>query len=252
MLVTLLIAPPKWGKTTFFTDNPNSILLAFETGHRFRKANKIEIVGWHDKTHDIEKDKEGVPRMMVTQALDVIEATERYDFVIFDTVDMAAQLCSDYHCKKLGIQHPSDLTYGKGWDQALNKPMRQIITRMLKSGRGVGLITHTKNEIARFTTGEMARKESTMPSGVAKFCISQADMMMHGEMGKKRDGLKQRDRIMVTEGDQDTLAGNRSGTLLPERYIVDPEHPWQQFVSFFKNPAAAIKAEKAYRSIYKK
>lgn len=252
MLVTLLIAPPKWGKTTFFTDNPNSILFAFETGHRFRKAHKIEIVGWHDKTHDIEKDAEGVPHMMLTQALDAVEATDRYDYVIFDTVDMAAQMCMDYHCTKLGIEHPSDMAFGKGWEQAINKPMRKAISRMLKSGRGVGLITHTKNEIARFTAGEKARKESTMPAGVARFCVAQADMIVHGELGKTREGQKQRDRIMVTDGDADTLAGNRSGSTLPQRYIVDPLHPWQQFVKFFKVKGTSDKADEMYRRIYKK
>lgn len=253
LLVFLLIGPPKWGKTKFFMDNPNALLLAFETGHRFRRGHKIEIVSWKDRRWDIEKDEEGVPRMTADQALDVLEATDKYNFVIMDTVDMAAKMCQDYECGKRQVEHPSDAgDFGKGWDVTLNGPMRKYILRVLKTGRGVGLITHTKVEIARYTSGEQARKESTMPAGVGRFCVSQADIMLHGELGKKRSPNKVRDRILVCEGDLDTLAGNRSDAPLPERFIVDPEHPWTQFCKFFTDPKAVEIAERQYKKLYKK
>lgn len=254
-LVVMVIAEPKWGKTKFFMSNPNAVLLAFETGHRFQLGNKIEIDKWNQRrgTYDIEKDSEGVPHMTAMQAIDVLEATDRYDFVILDTVDMAAKMCVDYHCEKLGVDHPSDAgDYGKGWDVTINTPMRQFIGRILKTKRGVGLITHSKNEIARFTSGEKARKESTLPTGVAKFCVSQSDIIMHGEFGRKRDGNRLRDRVLVCEGDMDTLAGNRSGAMLPERFIVSPTSPWAQFVKFFSDPKAAEVAELQYRKLTKK
>lgn len=252
-LVVMVIAEPKWGKTKFFMSNPNAVLLAFETGHRFQLGNKIEIDKWHEKNYDIEKDSEGVPHMTMTQAMDVLDATDRYDFVIMDTVDMAAKMCVDYHCEKLGVEHPSDAgDYGKGWDVTINTPMRRAILRILKSGRGVGLITHTKVAIERFTSGERARKESTLPSGVRKFCETQADVIMHGEFGRKRPGLRMRDRVLVCEGDMDTLAGNRSGAMLPERYIVSPTDPWAQFVKFFKDPKAGAAAELEYKKLSKK
>lgn len=91
-LQIMLIAMRKWGKTKFFMSNPNAILLAFEPGHRFQRGHKIEIVSWKDKSHVIEKDSEGVPMMTLMQAIDVIIATDRYDFVILDTVDMMAKM----------------------------------------------------------------------------------------------------------------------------------------------------------------
>jgi hypothetical protein len=255
LLVFLLVAPPKWGKTKFFMSNPDALLLAFEAGHRFRRGHKIEIVKWDQRrgSFEIEKDEEGVPRIKAEQALEVLEATDKYNFVIMDTVDMAAKMCMDYHCEKLAVAHPSDAgDFGKGWDVTLNSPMRKYILAILKTGRGVGFVTHTKIEIARFTSGETARKESTMPSGVARFCISQADVMIHGELGKKRPPNKLRDRILVCEGDLDTLAGNRSDAPLPERFIVSPDKPWQQFTKFFVDPKAVLVAEREYKKIYKR
>lgn len=254
-LVMLMIAVPKWGKTNFFCSNPESVLLAFETGHRFQLGYKIEIDKWDQRkgVHKIKKDSEGVPHMTLMQAIDALEATSRYNFVIMDTVDMAVKMCSDYHCEKKGVEHPADGgDYGKGWDLIINNPMRKAILRILKTGRGVGLITHTKIEIARFTSGEQARKESTLSSGVRRFCESQADIIMHGELGRKQKDRRLRDRVLVCEGDLDTLAGNRSGAILPSRYIVSPSHPWKQFCTFFSDPEAAARAEKEYRLASKK
>lgn len=251
-LVVELIAPPKWGKTKFFMSNPDAILLAFETGHRFQLGYKIEIDKWDQRkgVYPIKKDSEGVPHMTCMQACDVIEATDRYKFVILDTVDMATKMCGDFHCERLGVSSAQEAgDYGVGWNKTQNDPMRKMILRILKTGRGVGLITHTKLEIAKFTSGEKARKESTLPSGVKRFVESQADIIMHGELGRKRSGMRLRDRVLVCEGDMDTLAGNRSGAMLPERYIVDPKDPWKQFCSFFTDPKAADVAEVQYRKL---
>ncbi len=252
-LVVLLIAEPKWGKTSFFMSNPNAVLLAFEEGHKFQRGYKIIIDKWEEKGYEIEKDKEGCPHMTAAQAFDALEASDLYDFVIFDTVDMAVKMCVDYHCKERRVDHPTDAgDYGKGWDVTQNTPMRRAILRMLKTGRGVGLITHTKTELQRFTSGERARKESTMPNGVMRICSSQADLILHGEFGRLQPGERLRDRVLVCEGDMDTLAGNRSGVMLPNRYIVDKKNPWKQFRKFFTDPRAADSAEATYRKSMKR
>lgn len=252
-LTILLIGPPKWGKTKFFMSNPNAVLLAFEEGHKFQRGYKIVIDKWEQKKgYTIKKDSEGCPHMTAMQAVEVLEASDRFDFVIIDTVDMAVKMCSDHFCEQGRVDHPADLgDYGKGWDLAQNSPMRKAILRILKTGRGVGLITHTKLEIQKFTSGEKARKESTLPAGVKRFVESQADVIMHGELGMKQSGNRLRDRVLVCEGDMDTLAGNRTGSLIPNRYIVDPINPWKQFRTFFNDPNAAAKAEAEYRKLTK-
>ncbi len=251
-LQLMLIAMRKWGKTKFFMSNPKAILLAFEPGHRFQRGHKIEIAGWKEKGFEIEKDSEGVPIMMLDQAINAIVATDRYDFVILDTVDMMCKMCMDYHLVEKRIEHASDMEWGKGWDLTLNTPMRKAILRLTKTGRGVGFITHTKTEIARYTSGEKARNESTLPKGVRMFVESQVDVIMHGELGKTRKGNRLRDRIMVCEGDMDTLAGNRTEAMLPARYIVSRTDPWGQFCKFFKASKYADAAESEYSKVYKR
>lgn len=249
LLVTLLIAEPKFGKTRFFASNPNGVGLFFEPGYKFVKGKKIIIDKWDHKGHyPIKIDADGDPHMTAMQALEALEAADLYDMAYVDTVDMATKMCIDYYCGKAGKEHPSDMgDWGKGWEKAQNNPMRQFLLRLQKTGRGVGLITHTKTEVAKFSSGEKARKSSTLPSGIMRLCYSQADIILHGELGRRRPGNRQRDRILVCEGDEDVEAGNRTGALLPERYIVHPKNQWAQFTKFFKHPKFAEQAEAEYR-----
>lgn len=246
-LVVFIIAPPKWGKTKFFMSNPDCLHLGFEEGSKFQRGLKVVIDCWDTvrTKYPMKLDGDGVMHLTAMQALDALQASERYKFVAIDTVDMASKLCADYHLDKGSKEHLQDLgDYGKGYDVGQNTPMRQFIMKILKTGRGVGLISHSKVTLERFTSGEKARKESTLPKGVKTICESQADVIMHGEFGIRRTGNRLRDRILVCEGDMDILAGNRSGAMLPSRYIVSPNNAWKQFCAFFTDPNASILAEK--------
>lgn len=253
-LTHLLIAEPKWGKTAFFMSNPDALLFAFEEGHKFQRGYKVIIDRWKHRgaAPRIKVDSEGCPHMTLEQAVEVLEHSDKHNQVIIDTVDMAVKMCLDYHTEKAGKEHASDMgDYGKGWDLAQNAPFRKLMLRILKTGRGIAFLTHTKVEIAKFTSGEKAKKSSTLPTGIMRFVESQADVIFHGEYGKRRKPNRQRDRILVCEGDMDTLAGNRTGTMLPSRYIVSPTNQWKQYTKFFTSPTAADTAESEYRRLTK-
>ena len=102
---------------------------------------------------------------------------------------MAAKLCLDWHYKQMGVKHASDAgDYGKGWDLCLTQPFRQQVGQIMKSGRGVGFITHTnviEKKVGNTTT---SRAETTLPSQVQKFLHTQADVILHGSFGRKLPG----------------------------------------------------------------
>ena len=236
-LVYLMIGPPKWGKTTFMCSIPDCLLLAFERGHAFQEAHKIGIAKWAGK-HEITEDDEGVRYMTMEQVSNILEATDKFSFIIFDTADMAAKMCSDYYCQKFGWDHVSSGgDYGKGYDIGQNTPFRQMVGAILRTGRGVGFITHSQISTKKLSKGDVSKKETTLPGGIHKFIHTQADIMLHAEFGPRGE------RILRTAGDEDTLAGNRvKGLTLPPRFIVDPKDPWKQWLSFFNDPKAAAKA----------
>ena len=240
----LVIGPPKWGKTSFGCDAEDAVLFATEEGHLFHETYKIIIDSW-DNRQGPGTDDDGNLHLAMTEAVEAIVASSRFQMVIIDTADMAAKMCLDHYYKKLGVQHAQDAgDYGKGWDICLTQPFRQQISQILKSGRGVMFITHTNLVTKKVGNVEQSRWETSLPSQVQKFLHTQADVILHGSFGKLRPGMKDRDRIISLDGTNEVLAGSRiRGLTLPKKYIVDPEHPWAQWASFFIDENAAKNAE---------
>lgn len=244
-LTYLGIAVPKWGKTTFFCDAPDSLLIAFERGFQFQNTPTVFIDVWHDAKFEPYTDDDGVVHMTMTQLKKVLVESDKYKFLTVDTADMAAKKCSDYYLQKHSWQHAQDGgDYGRGYDIVQNTPFRQMVGALLGTGRGMAFLTHQQINSTALQKGKKAMKETTLPGGVYKFLHTQADIILHGSFGAKQKGNKYRDRIWQTEGDEETLAGSRCRELyLPARYVIDPERPWAQWAEFFTNPELAAEAD---------
>lgn len=248
-LVYMAISTPKWGKTTFFCDFPEALLIAFERGFQFQKTPTVFIVSWHDKEFVPYVDKKGIMYMTMTQLMKTLVASDKYKFLIFDTADMAAKKCTDYYLNKHRWQHASDGgDYGRGYDIVQNTPFRQMVGALMATGRGLAFTTHQQiNETKvgkKQNKSAFAKKETSLPGGIYKFLHTQADVILHGHYGQRQEGNKFRDRIWQTEGDEEVLAGNRSREIyLPAKYVVDPERPFAQWAEFFVNPEAAAEAD---------
>jgi len=246
----LIIAPPKWGKTTFMASIPDSLLLATEEGHAFHSTHKIIIDAWDKSRQDrgLGVDDDGNHHLSMVEAIEAVVNSDRFQFVFIDTADMAAILCLYYHYKKFGVNHASEAgDYGKGWDQCLTQPFRQQIGMLMKSGRGVGFITHTNIVEKKVGRETQTRAETTLPSQVQKFLHTQADVILHGSFGRLRKGMTDRDRVISMDGSNEILAGSRIRNIhLPRKFIVDPDKPWEQWQSFFDDPKAVDQAEKDY------
>lgn len=254
-LVYTTIAEPKWGKSTWMSSIPNSLLLAFEQGHSFIKTHKIIIDAWDyvgkANQQDPYKDGNGDIHMTMMQAVDVITSSDKFDFVSMDTADMAVKMCLDYNLKRLGLAHQTDWDFGKGHDMAMNTPFRQAVGKLIKSGRGIGFITHTEIKTSQFANQQQrAKRDCTLPGGIIKFIVPQSDVILNGQFGPKLPNGR-RSRIFVTEGADDVLAGMRGNveTFLPPKFIVNHEDPWGQWVSFFENPEATSQAMQEYEAL---
>lgn len=249
----LTIGPPKWGKTTLGCSCPDSILLATEEGHMFHSAHKIIIDAWKKPRGEqgLGIDDDGNHHLSLEEAVDAICASDKYQFVTMDTVDMAAKMCLDFHYGLYGVKHATEAgDYGRGWDLCLSQPFRQIITKLMKSGRGIMFITHTNLVEKKVGTATMSRWETTLPSQVQKFLHTQADVILHCSFGKKRKRMDERDRIISMDGSNEILAGSRiRGVKLPKKYIVDPDNSWGQWAGFFSDPKTVAKADLDYQRL---
>ena len=256
----LVIAPPKWGKTTFFSGVPNCCLLAFEAGYASAECPIIVITHW-DRAYQQKKEGWGEDNtgVVYTSAMEVLEELEKsnpYDFIIIDTMDMATKLASDYYCDLAKVQHPSEGgDYGRGWDLLQTSPVRKFYNRLVKLGVGVAAITHVKEkqETDRFGNDRF-RRETSLPTGIQQFIHAQSDVIMHGFFSRRRKGQHERDRYLSFDGTNEVMAGTRlKKVFIPNKYVVDSPTrndlslPWKQWASFFaKNPEAGQLAEKEF------
>lgn len=251
-LIILLIGPPKWGKTTLACSADDSILLATERGHAFHETHKIEIDAWDKSREDrgVGVDEAtGIHHLSMIEAVDAICASNRFKTVIIDTADRACKMCLAWHYKKRGVEHASDAgDYGKGWDLCLTQPFTNVIGKLMTSGRGIIFITHSNIITKKVGRVETSREETTLPSQVQKFLHTQADLIVHGQFGRLRKGMQDRDRIINLDGSAEILAGSRVRHIhLPRKYIVSPTQPWAQLANFFKDPKAVLAAEAEYQ-----
>ena len=257
----LLMAPPKWGKTSFFMV-PNAVLLAFEEGHADVSCFKIVINGWNIPLRERGSIEDTETHIKYATALEIIDALEvvcPYDFIVIDTVDAAVKMCSNYECDRNGLKHPSDGgDYGKGFDLYQTDPFRRFYNRLTKLGVGVAAITHVKEEWKKNKYGvEEFRRETSLPGGVQRFVHSQADVIMNGQFRRRRKGMKDRDREISFDGTNEIMAGTRiKSVYLPTKYIAaiptreHPDAPWTQWVSFFENsPESGEAAEREYKNL---
>lgn len=256
------LAPAKFGKTTFFSGVPNSLLLAFEEGHMWAQCFKVVITDWAPNTFkDRGPSVDEETGVKYTTALEIIEALEAhcpYQFIILDTIDMAVKMCTDFECGRAKIQHPSDGgDYGKGWDLFQTQPIRRFYNRLVKLNVGLGCTSHIKEEWKRDKYGqEIYRRESTLPAGVQKFIHTQSDVIVNGYFGRKKPqrGKQIRDRIISFDGSDEIMAGTRiQRVYIPNQYVSspptdeDPYIPWKQWTSFFTDsPTAGQTAEKNF------
>lgn len=248
----LFVGPPGFGKSEFFSQFPDALMLSFEAGHKFINCHKIIVDDWEGKGET--KDDDGNLHMSFMEALGRIENSERFTFIILDTLDALIKKCVDWHIAKANVDHLSGLgDYGKGFDLGQNDPIRKSLNRLFATGRGLGLITHQLVTTNNFKKGAVSKKETSLPNGIWKIVYPQMDVILHGEYGAIRDKNKHRDRIIRTEGTEDMLAKNRGG-ILPPAWIspIDKKERIQQLKSFFTEgrESAVEQAYKQFTEIY--
>jgi hypothetical protein len=241
---------------------PNALLLAFEEGHGDVSCFKVVINAWTVPVKErgpLTDDETGIKFASALEIADALEVYCPYDFIIIDTLDAASKMCTQWETERAGLRHVSDGgDYGKGYDIYQTDPFRRFYNRIVKLGVGVGGTTHVKEEWKKNKYGvEEFRRETSLPAGIQRFVHAQADVIINGELKRRRKGMRDRDRMISFDGTNEVMAGTRvKSVYLPIKYIPasptieQPDAPWKQWVSFFENsPAAGQEAEAQYNQL---
>lgn len=122
----------------------NSLLLAFEPGyHALPGVIAQDILTWSEMRQ-------------VYRELKKPEVRERFDAIIVDTIDIAADKCKKYICSQNDIEDLGDLGYGKGWTKFKDE-FNEVFRGLTQLGYAVFFIGHDKEVINEETKTKIVR-----------------------------------------------------------------------------------------------
>lgn len=202
----IIIAPPKFGKTTIASLYPNAVICAFEKGYNAQVANVIDTPTWDDFVTFVDKLEKN--RAIVGDNVKTI---------VLDTVNEAHEKCGQYALKTLSkldqkkYVKPTDVPYG-GYYTELDKQFKMQIDRLLNLGFLPLYLTHNKTKTIKPKNGEAYDVYvSTMSERCEKIVYPAVDYIIHGERKKIVDemGNAKLARVLVVKGNEGADAGSR-------------------------------------------
>lgn len=223
----LLFGQEKIGKTDLCSYFDDPFFMMFEPGAKALSLFQVEIRKWED-------------------VLGYMAALERepgrFRTIVWDTIDIAYEMCFAYVCRTEGFDHPGDEAHGKGWSKVSTEWSR-VINRCLKLKRGVIFTSHAadKEITSRITKEKFHRVGPTMKGGAAKIIEAIVDIWIYAYY----DGNGK--RHMRIRGNEDIAAGHR----LKENFIgietismgKDAEEAYSNLVAAFENRLTPAKVE---------
>jgi len=126
----------------------------------------------------------------------------KFPFIVIDPVDKCFKACQKHVCADMGIKHPSDEAWGKGYD-AVKDEFVTVIDKLMSSGKGVIFISHAAEKRIKTRTGdEYDLLTSTLPNGARDIMEGNVDVWAYYHYKKEK-------RYLTILGDDHIGAGHR-------------------------------------------
>lgn len=178
--------------------------------------------------------------LMFRKIIDLLEkdaaGENKFNPVIIDTVDVAYDCCQERMCFELGIDHPSDLGYAKGWHAVKREFVRQI-ARLAATGKGIAFVSHNAEKEIKARGGTYDMVAPTMTGSARDVMDKIIDIWVHYDFFGE-------ERWLQILGDDHVQAGHRLETRFkypdgsPIRYLQcgdSSQETWDNFTAAFDN-----------------
>lgn len=193
--ITYIYGAAKTGKTTLASQAGRSLILAFERGYNaLPGVFAQDIASWGDTR-------------AVVRELKKPEIKEKFQTIIFDTIDIAGMLCEKYICAQNGVDKIGEIPYGQGWT-LMKKEFEDVVRTITQLGYAVFFISHDKDK-------EFKRKDGTSyhqiipscPTSFNEIAKNLADIYAYAE--KYEDNGVARVQLVVRSTDNSIDCGCR-------------------------------------------
>ncbi len=143
---TLLFGEKKIGKTSLTAQYPKTIHLMLEPGGKALTILQRPVGSW--------KEYLGYVKLL--------KKDKSFATVSVDTADILYAYCFEYVTNKMGIDHPADEAFGKGW-KAIRDEFERGVMALINTGKGIMFISHaTEREIKMRDGATYDRIQPTM------------------------------------------------------------------------------------------
>ena len=207
--ITYIYGAAKTGKTTLASKAGTALILAFERGYNaLPGVYAQDITSWGDTR-------------AVVRELKKPEVKEKFQTVVFDTVDIAGSLCEKYVCAQNGVDRIGEVPYGQGWN-LMKKEFEEVVRTITQLGYAVFFISHDKDKT--FKRKDNTEYNQTIPSCPNSFndiVKNLADIYAYAEKYADDNGQAQV-RLVIRSKDNSIDCGCRFKYIDP---VVDMSYP---------------------------
>jgi hypothetical protein len=208
-LIIMILGQPGIGKSTLGSKFDKALFLATEKGLNCLDVFQLPCPDW---------------KTLTDACAEIAAGKHGYKTIIVDTIDNYFSLCTEHVCAKLGISHPSDLDYGKGWN-AVKTEASRVLTKLSMLPYGLVLIGHVKEVELKTRTASITKTVPTLTPSAQEVVVNMADIILYCESVVTEDGEQ---RIMHTKGTENWVAKDHTGRL-PDVLPLD----YQAFLKAF-------------------
>lgn len=193
--ITYVYGAEKSGKTTFASNMPSPLILAFEKGYNALPG----VYAWDVTTWGEMKQ--------IVRELKKPEVKEFYKSVAVDTVDVAGGLCEKYVCAQNGVDSLSGIPYGQGWT-LVKKEFEEVFRTITQLGYAVVFISHSKDKTFKNKNGtEYNQIIPTCPTSYNNIAKDMADIYAYAE--KYTENNEAKVRLILRSPDNSAETGCR-------------------------------------------
>lgn len=233
----LLFGEKKIGKSTLASLFPDALFMFSEPNKalavRAVRVNNVPLITtWED----------------ARRATKALKKESRGRTIVVDTIDVFFKMCWDAMLAEMGIEHPSDETWGKGWAKIrdeFDRWMRDLIA----TGKGIILISHDIEREVKTRSGESYHKlVPSVPNQARESVEGVVDIWAYFGYDDNR-------RVLQIRGNDHVAAGHRlqNNFRTPngeEVTVIDmtnvPETGYKNFTDAFNNryvPTIKLRSE---------
>ncbi len=199
----LLYGSPKIGKSTIANSFPNAMFVVTEEGHKSMEVYKVGITEWPDFKELCKKLRKDA---------------HKFRTVVIDTIDLLFSVCETHVCKQHGIDHPSELEYGRGWGFLRDEFQKTLAGLAAPDKRGeipFGLVflSHAKEVEVKGRITKTTRTVCTLSGTARKVVLPLVDCVGYCGFGEDAAGEPTKERVVTFAPTEFVEAGDRTGRL---------------------------------------